>query len=270
MPEKSIEWPQRPHVLFAFAAPQGFEAVPSQAHLLALRQALAPWLDLSDAFDPETSRQLVAGYLSVLPHVTVAQLERACAENDFTHVHLLAHGVEIETPYDRRFGLVLHSDTAPGGRELVSGDRLASIVRTPRRGQPGRFTRPAVVTLASCNSGNVGTVTGVGASIGHALHEAGIPLVVASQYPLSFAGSVILVQELYGGLLLGDDPRKLLVGLRRRLHSRLPEQHDWASIVAYASLPPDFEKDLANASIRLAMSSINAANDLMDDLRKQL
>ncbi|MCK7492772.1 MAG: hypothetical protein MZW92_15495 [Comamonadaceae bacterium] len=40
-----------------------------------------------------------------------------------------------------------------------------------------------VVSLASCNSGNVGSVAGAGASIAHALHEAGIPMVVAGQFP---------------------------------------------------------------------------------------
>src|SRR4029077_6660898 len=108
-----------------------------------------------------------------------------------------------------------------------SGERLATILRTTRRREPGTFVRPAVVTLASCNSGNVGSVTGVGASIGHALHEAGIPMVIASQFPLSFGGSVMLVQELYQGLLWGEDPRKLLVGLRRRLHSQFRDCHDW-------------------------------------------
>lgn len=120
------------------------------------------------------------------------------------------------------------------------------------------------MTLASCNGGNVGGVTGVGASVGHALHEAGIPLVVASQYPLSFGGSVMLVQDLYQGLLWGEDPRKLLVGLRRRLHSCFKDQHDWASIVAYASLPPNFDDQLANACIQQAMSSINIALRVSD------
>jgi hypothetical protein len=107
-------------------------------------------------------------------------------------------------------------------------------------------------------------VTGVGASIGHALHEAGIPMVIASQFPLSFGGSVMLVQDLYEGLLWGEDPRKLLVGLRRRLHSRMRGTHDWASLTAYASLPPDFERQLADASIQQAMGSINTALRMAD------
>jgi hypothetical protein len=288
VPDAFIHWPKLPKVLFAYASPPGFEGVPAQAHLLALRKALKPWLALSDDLSDAEKEALVAQRLVVLPHVTVATLERFCAENDFTHVHLLAHGVEIRTPYDQRFGLALHSVTDPNGMEAVSGERLATLLRTPRRekelnrteavsdnrlasllhtprrDQAGRFTRPAVVTLASCNAGNVGSVTGSGASIGHALHEAGVPLVIASQYPLTFGGSVLLVQDLYDGLFWGEDPRELIVGLRRKLHSLFRGQHDWASIVAYASLPPNFDQQLASACIQQAISSINVALRIAD------
>jgi len=259
VPEEYIVWPKKPKILFVFASPPGLEPVPAEAHLLALRQALTPWLPLSDDLDDAERRALVAQRLAVLPDASVDAIEKACADGDFTHVHILAHGVETTNAYNLRFGLAFHSRNDPSGYEIVSGERLATILRTARRRQAGTFNRPAVVTLASCNSGNVGGVAGVGASIGHALHDAGIPLVIASQFPLSFGGSVMLVQELYQGLLWGDDPRKLLVGLRRRLHSRFKDTHDWASISAYASLPPNFDAQLADASIRLAMGSINAA-----------
>ena len=242
-----------------FASPPGLEPVPAEAHLLALRKALTPWLALSGDQSDADRQALVATRLAVVPDATVAAIEKTCAEGDFTHIHILAHGVELKDAYDSRFGLAFHSHTDPSGRETVSGERLATILRTTRRREPGTFVRPAVVTLASCNSGNVGSVTGVGASIGHALHEAGIPMVIASQFPLSFGGSVMLVQELYQGLLWGEDPRKLLVGLRRRLHSQFKDFHDWASVTAYASLPPDFDRQLADACIQQAMGSINAA-----------
>ena len=259
IPEEYIVWPKQPKILFVFASPPGLEPVPAEAHLLALRQALTPWLALSGDQSDADRQTFVAKRLAVVPDATVAAIEKACAEGDFTHIHILAHGVELKNPYDSRFGLAFHSHADPSGRETVSGERLATILRTTRRREPGTFVRPAVVTLASCNSANVGSVTGVGASIGHALHEAGIPMVIASQFPLSFGGSVMLVQELYQGLLWGEDPRKLLVGLRRRLHSQFKDCHDWASITAYASLPPDFDRHLADACIQQAMGSINAA-----------
>ncbi len=264
VPDDVKLWPRRPCVLFAYASPPGLEPVPFEAHALALRQAFEPWLVLPQDADAVERSSAVARTMSVLPEATVATLEQACASGRYTHVHLLAHGVEIHNDYDTRYGLALHSDSDPSGREVVSGERLASILRARKTDEAGCFIRPTVVTLASCNAANVGSVTGVGASIGHALHEAGVPLVVASQFPLSYGGSVMLVQELYGGLLWGEDPRKLLVGLRRRLHARFSDRHDWASLAAYASLPPSFDKQLANASIQRAMESIDSALGVAD------
>jgi CHAT domain len=259
IPEEYVVWPKLPKILFVFASPPGFEPIPAQAHLLALRQAVTPWLALSSDQSDDEGRAVVAKRLAVVPDATVEAVEKACASGDYTHVHILAHGIESKDAYDLRFGLAFHSSSGPSGWETVSGGRLATILRTTRRSEPGTFVRPAVVTLASCHSGNVGSVTGVGASIGHALHESGIPMVIASQFPLSFGGSVMLVQELYQGLLWGEDPRNLLIGLRRRLHSQFKDTHDWASLTAYASLPPNFDRQLADACIQQAMGSINTA-----------
>ena len=264
VPEEFFAWPKKPRVLFVYAAPPGLDPVPAEAHLLALRRSLIPWLALPDDMSDHERSQIVADRLALVPDATVATIEAACATGRYTHVHILAHGVESRAAYDVRYGLALHSTNEPSGRELVSGERLASILRAPKRNERGCFTRPAVVTLASCNSGNVGTITGVGASIGHALHEAGVPMVVASQFPLSFGGSVMMVQDLYDGLLWGEDPRKLLVGLRRRLYARFRETHDWASLTAYATFPPDFDTQLANASIQRAMDSIDNAMHAAD------
>lgn len=111
--------------------------------------------------------------------------------------------------------------------------------------------------MASCDSGHQGSVIGTGASVAHALHEAGIPLVIGSQFPLSYGASVRFVQTLYTGFLWGEDPRHLLVALRRSLHSEYPDTHDWASITAYAAFPPRFDKGLADAQIARAMAHID-------------
>ena len=47
-----------------------------------------------------------------------------------------------------------------------------------------------------------------------------MPLVVASQFPLSMEGSVPLVRTLYQGLLWGDHPLLLLQRVRAELHAR--------------------------------------------------
>jgi len=267
--QSQLVWPDETRVLFVVASPAGQEPVPALAHLLALRQRIEPWVGRAGQLDQ---------HLTVLSHASLEDIETACAENAFTHVHILAHGCEYRDGYDTRFGLMLHRAGDPdGAADLVSGERLASALRTTchasSRNDGAATTRlvgPAVVTMASCNSGAVGSVAGVGASIAHALHQAGIPLVIASQFPLSFGGSVRMVEALYGGLLWGEDPRGLLVELRRQLHTQFPDSHDWASLTAYSSLPADFTAQLAVAQIQRAMASINVALDLADDVVARL
>ena len=203
--------------------------MPDLAHLVALRGCLAPWIGNAAERDQ---------HLTVLTDASLLDVQRACARSDFTHVHILAHGGERHGGPDTRYGLMLHDPADPTGpADVVSGERLASALRPVRQAGRGDASAgaahcPAVVTLASCNSGAVGGVTGLGASIAHALHEAGIPLVIASQFPLSFGGSVRMVQTLYDGLLWGEDPRAVLVDLRRQLHTEFPDTADWASLGA--------------------------------------
>lgn len=270
VPEEFIEWPDRPRVLFVSASSPGYEAVPAGAHLLALRKALQPWIGLSAVDDDATRSKQVSRHLSVLCEASIESIERACAAEAFTHIHILAHGHERQEAYDVRFGLALHDSNNPlGPADIVSGERLATALRVSKRGGHERLSRPAVVTLASCNSGNVGTVTSAGASVAHALHEAGIPLIIASQFPLSFGGSVRMVEALYEGLLFGEDPRGLLIDLRRQLHTEFPATHDWASITGYASLPPGFERQLATAQIRRAEAGINEALRVADAVTRR-
>lgn len=267
VPEEFVEWPERPRVLFVAASPPGYESVPAAAHLLALRKALEPWIGSIETDEAATRRKQVARQLSVLANASIDAIEQVCAADRYTHIHILAHGHERQEGYDVRFGLALHDPIDPAGpADIVSGERLVTALRVSRKGEYGKLTRPAVVTLASCNGGNVGTVSGAGASVAHALHEGGIPMVIASQFPLSFGGSVRMVETLYEGLLWGEDPRKLLIDLRRELYTQFPGTHDWASVTAYASLSPGFERQLASAQIRRAKASIDEALRVADEV----
>lgn len=268
--ETFVEWPDSPRILFVYASPPGYELVPARAHLLALRRALEPWIALTGDEDQATRQKLIARHLAVVGDASIESLEEACATGNFTHIHILAHGNKREEAYDRRFGLALHDPRDPlASADVVSGERIATALRVAKRGEGSQLSCPAVVTLASCNSGNVGGVTSSGASIGHALHEANIPLVIVSQFPLSYGGSVRMVEVLYGGLLWGEDPRELLINLRRTLHVQFPASHDWASITGYASLPPNFEQQIASAQIRRTESSINEALRVADAVTRR-
>lgn len=255
----SFERPTRPRILVAAASPPGLPDVPLRQLLLALRHALAPWITTGSAI-------AIAEHLTLLPNATIEDIRRACAATAFTHVHILAHGLaESATDGVTRYGLALHAEGDANARDLVNGARLISALRCPRDGDAGTFSSPVVVTLASCDSGNVGSVMTPGASLAHHLHEAGIPLVIASQLPLSFRGAAILAETLYSGLLWGEDPRAIIHQLRQELCIRCPETHDWASIVAYAALPADFERQLDRVKLdrrRVAVDTAMARIDL--------
>lgn len=284
---ESFRWPIRPRILFAWASPPGAGDVPYEQHLLALRRALTPWLDPRHdrgwmhgiwSADPDEQKKRVQQrrrdeikkLLTLLPNASVRDIQEACAATPFTHVHILAHGTSSDVPdYLSRVGVALHDHLDDDGLDVVDGTRLANALRYRRHQAEGGFTMPTMVTLASCDSGQVKSVVTHGGSLAHDLHEAGVPFVVASQFPLSKPGSVIMVDELYRRMLAAEDARVALYYTRRRLHLLFQEWHDWASLVAYASLPADYEEQVAAHQFEVAKRRINRLLDEADALIDQ-
>lgn len=253
----AVKWANPPRILFAAAAPSS--DVPAAEHLKALEAVIEPWmLPYKEELNSGRS-QRVAEHLTYLPKATAEELMETCATGSYTHVHLLAHGLITNNSEGRRYGLALHSGSDLSETDQIDADRLAAIICPQIKGRLNTTARPAVVTLAACHSGSQGSVIGAGASIAHALHHAGIPLVVASQFPITFPGSVLLTRILYEGLLHGADPRELLIDVRRQLKVQLPGRQDWASVIAYASFPPDLDQQLAKTQVAQGARSIDAA-----------
>ncbi len=269
-PEDELRWPDRPRILFAAAAPPQVGEIPVQSHLLALRKLIQPWVKYYDPANSQKRAEAVGAHLTFLPDASVEAIEKHCATGNFTHVHILAHGIKRPEAHDYRYYVALHDARDSNRLDYVSGTRLAAALCAASEDWGRQLAKPAVVTLASCDSANVGSVAGAGSSVAHALHEAGIGMVVAGQFPLSFDGSVRLVEVLYEGLLWGEDPRTLVYDLRRRLYSQFRERHDWAALTVYASLPPRFEQELFGVQIESAMRSINAAMNYADELTRRL
>lgn len=262
VPNENFQWPKKLRILFVAAAPPEAGNIPLESHLLTLRRAIDPWIKFFD--NDEMRQKQIEEHLVFLPEASIEAIEQKCSSEYFSHIHILAHGVEKKENYDTRFFLALHNAQNPNETDYISGQRLATALRVLNSQNSPNLARPLVVTLASCNSGSQGSVVGAGASIAHALHESGIPIVVAGQFPLSFKGSVRLVECLYDGLLWGKDPRWLLYDLRRRLFSQYPDTHDWASLTAYVSLPLGFDLQLSDIQIEQASQSMEAAMDYAD------
>ncbi len=233
-----VEWDRKPKILFAFASPAGLVPVPASAHLLGLRRALDPWVRISGV--EEQRIESVKSMLTVLPEASLEKIRDECRAAEYTHVHILAHGATFKDAGNDRYGVALCNDARPGEYSVVDGERLAIALKG--RDSSGRVKKPpTVVTLATCDSGNVSTVMVPGGSIAHELHTQGIPWVIASQFPLWMSASSIAAEVLYAGLLAGSDPRWVLHDLRQRLRTEVPDTHDWASIVAYATIANDLD-----------------------------
>jgi hypothetical protein len=237
---------------------------------LVLRRLIDPWIKFYGNKNEIQRRQLIEEHLHLIPNASIKAIEDECATGEYTHVHILAHGVEVPENYDKRFALALHDELDPNRTEYIDGIRLATALRASKRPDNEALSTPLVVTLASCQSASGGTVAGAGSSIAHALHEAGIPMVVAGQFPLFFQGSIQILECLYKGLLSGCEPRALLYDLRRRLYSQFPENHDWASLVSYFSPYPDFESQLEEFRIEQAVGKMEVAIDFAEKIALQI
>lgn len=223
-------------ILFAWAAPRGYEEVPHEAHLLALTEALDPWANW------RTSAPEGNPTIKVLPRASVQDVEAECRTKWYSHVHILAHGDVTTIGLDREYGLVLHREGSRDDEaDIVLGSRLAPAL-SPSSDSNAAIARPVAVSIASCYGSARGSIgSAAGSSVAHALHVAGVPLVMASQFPLSHAASIRMVEILYESLLWGRDPRLSITNLRRSLQAELPHTHDWAAISAYVALDSDFE-----------------------------
>lgn len=260
-PGRDCRWNIKPRILFAWASPPDLPPVPHQAHLAALIKALAPWTGpLHEMPDwQQAGADALARHLVVLPQATRHQIEEACRSNAFTHVHLLAHGTEADDEIEPHYAVALH-DESGHGTELLNAERLQAALRLPLAGQAGdrSLSHPLVVTLATCDSGQQSQVITPGMSLAHAVHTAGVPLVVGSLFPLTYGGSVSLAESLYTGLLGGQDPRWVLYETRHRLFRRDERSHDWAGMVAYASFADDIGEQSTDVRYLASCASIDA------------
>ena len=267
----TVKWPATPRILFVESLPPQDARLLVPPHLLALRKALDPWVrddpavPMSSADDtasmeiPQSLKQLI----TILPQASVEDVMRELRHNNYTHVHFLAHGKQFKEGIDDRFGLEFYEDHDPTRTDVVSGVRLAAMMKSCAD-ENVDWHCPTVISIASCYGSHGGSVVGAGSSVAHHLHEAGVPLVVSSVFPLSFDASVMLTDQLYEGLLWGKDPRRLLHCLRRQLRAAMPRTHDWASLVTYAAFPEDLGRQLRETRILQSQNSIRAAFSFSD------
>jgi beta-lactamase superfamily II metal-dependent hydrolase len=252
---EGLIWPDRPRILFVSG---DVDTVPFAEHrealVAAVRRFQYPRRD--DGTASRDGREQFGDLLTILVNPTLVELQRECEAAAYTHVHILTHGAVTASSHPL-YGVILRDEH--GSTDVISGERFVSAIARVGR-------RPAVVTIAACDSGNVGSVVAPGASFAHAVHQSGIPLVVGSQFPLSKEGSVPLTSRLYEGLLWGEHPLHVLQQARAELHARYnTDWHDWASVVAYEALPPSLDDQLDRLRYSQAKRAVDVALDRLDE-----
>jgi len=182
-----------PRVLFAWAEPRGMK-VPHERHRELLDTFLGDW----------------PGSLVELEHASLEKLRNCIRseKNGFTHIYVLAHGADqgkVTAPFDL--------DGEPPPKVFLGLQSGNEIERCDPNDLSGLFEtqtlRPAAFILATCDSGEVNPVQS-GGSLAHALHRAGVPVVVASQFELTKEGSGRLVDVFLKKIVSGEDPRLAL------------------------------------------------------------
>ncbi|MEM7586793.1 MAG: CHAT domain-containing protein [Acidobacteriota bacterium] len=234
--------------------------LPLSDTLEVFEEVLAPfgWPGLFEGrLVPGLANQLV----TVLVDASLDDVRERCHLETYSHIHFLAHGAELKGRSDA-FGIALW-DREKVRTEVVDGEALARAVMPPQA--DGGWSRPWCVTLATCDSARQEAIPLVPqTSLAHALHEAGIPTVIASQYPLTFGAAVEMTRALYEGELRGDDIRFTLRSMRHRIASRMRTTYDWASLATYASWPDNLGAQSDKLRSLRIVQALEVANNWAD------
>lgn len=274
--ERQLAWPAQPRVLFAWASPAwAGTPVPAAEHRDILQKLLQPYMpphaDYAEALADDRR------VLTVVENASLDAIRQACAaavkdDNPYTHVHLLAHGILIEDDVDvdeRRYGLALESptDTPTEAAELTEALCPAAAP------DDAREVRPVVVSLAICDGANATNTLIETAGAAQELHRQGVPVVLASQLPLTFTGSAIMLREFYGAWVEGCDAREALHRTRVALHAAHDVKpasqstgHDWLSLSAYVRLPEGYADYLFQVRLRSQLAGLENASRFADHL----
>lgn len=269
-PTEQLLTPVRPNVLFVVGV--GIDPELEACHRDALVAALEPWRYDSGGQRPyqdhEPLVQLGGQHPGRDGPCTVPRI-RTELERGATLIHFLAHGAPSDTTEGERVGLLLQGDAPIGAQDVesavsslvVTGEQLASVLQS----LPAELPRPWGILLASCDSAYQSDLTVPGGSFARALHVAGVPLVLASQFPLTYEGSILLTKMLAHDIFWGGNPLSSMASIRAEMHAELGSSHDWASIVVYDALPTALDRLLDRVRYDRARAALDNLVLRMED-----
>ncbi|MES9990668.1 MAG: CHAT domain-containing protein [Candidatus Thiodiazotropha sp.] len=241
-----------PKVLFAWAEPKRSPGsrrrmeVPHERHLQKLKKILGVWGD------------------SAIVEVANANLEELSSKLTdaarYTHVHLLMHGVGAE-PRKMAAGERIDLQSSPPPTTCLAFEKAdGSIDRVPPKQLASLFTqvdhRPETFAIATCHSAEVDPIRS-GSTVAHALHAAGVPIVLGSQLALTKAGSDELIDIFLNKVVQGVDPRRALRATRDKLRE-LSETtyYDHVALVGYIHIDDGLSQRLLQRRFEVALKRL--------------
>lgn len=172
-------------------------------------------------------RNRITGILGPLPDVkvdtcapVVSQLLQKLRESDYHVIHYMGHG-----QFDQKTGRgALVMETEDGGKDLVSGEDFGVYLR-----DEVKLLR--LVFLNACKTATASTREGVDpfAGIATALIQAGVPAVVAMQFPISDQAALAFSETFYQCIARGDAVDVAMGEGRKKLWSL----EEWATPVLF-------------------------------------
>ncbi len=170
----------------------------------------------------EVKARLAQGAMQIetecIEGATYRKLEACLHEQQFHIVHFMGHG-----GFDGRDGVLLLENDAPrGGVAPITGAEFANLVMGA--------SSLRLVVLNACRTAEAVQAPGVDpfGGVAPALVMAGVPAVVAMQFPISDAGAVDFADRLYSTLANGGTIEEAVRGGRRVI------RHEWPTPVIFS------------------------------------
>lgn len=197
-------------VLFVMSNPKG--DLNLGAERAAIEQELAE--EMASANPP----MLVTEFLE---NATFAVLEERLHRSNYHVIHFMGHGDLSATGE----GMLLFHDGLRSGRDF--GELMKSEPMT------------RLVTLNACNTGTASKTTGSDpfAGVAAALVMAGVPAVIAMQFPVSDKAAIAFSARLYSEIGLGRSIEASVDSGRRKIKALRPNQTEWATPVLFLRDP---------------------------------
>jgi hypothetical protein len=260
--------PKKPRVLFIHSKPkhksylnQFFSDLPYKDHALYIKKALKYWGDNSSSYK-ELSNETFEQFKT---EILVAIEE----EKPFTHIHILAHGsliFDYKQPSNFEYGIAFYSnEPIETSYKATPAQEIKDFFNSIEE----KNNLPYMVNYMICDGANF--VNGMKANKNpvQVTFEAGIPVVLGSQFPLSMKGSTYITSELYKALFVGEDIRSSLMKIKEVLYKKQDEYgHDWTSLVSYIDFPDNYNLQLISIKNELQLTILNNLRDKSKDITK--